>query len=228
MPRIHASPSAPETNNSTLLAPETNTIAVDNKNGVIVPAVQQETSSPDCISHAQVLVRLFSAMCSAAALRVSSISKIVKDISSHDEFTATLFGSESWNRLSLQELSQPSMYFDECCSDANREFLKWPTTVLSYGKRLEQGRLMLRRMFVPHQVEVSFPSLDAAFAKRTYLSQKLFRNAARIESLSDFQRLFSGERKDMLSTLKINGRSSKCSPTARCLKKCLSSKTTFG
>ncbi|CEM35185.1 unnamed protein product [Vitrella brassicaformis CCMP3155] len=178
MPRIHASPSAPETNNSTLLAPETNTIAVDNKNGVIVPAVQQETSSPDCISHAQVLVRLFSAMCSAAALRVSSISKIVKDISSHDEFTATLFGSESWNRLSLQELSQPSMYFDECCSDANREFLKWPTTVLSYGKRLEQGRLMLRRMFVPHQVEIVFLGTCLKIRLKAKESKNLYRSQA--------------------------------------------------
>ena len=143
----------------------------------------------------------YSEMCEGATLK-HDVQSVLNDIRGRNEFTATLFGNQSWNSLTLEELESPTAYFDDIGDDETN--FQLPYTLLSWGYRLERGRTMMIELGIDSDPkrEVSYESLEKAFNNREFLTKYLFRNAKAIPGEANFFTIFSGKRKGyILSTL---------------------------
>ena len=169
------------------------------------PLAYEKTKSPDGYPcprlPLQVRMQLmFQKMC--GGFRLGDIDDAISRIREHDEFDATLFGTEAWNRLSIEEVFVPKKYYKYLPNDS--KFLKWPTTVLSYGTKLERGRLFFKNLGIPKSKvhEISYESVEKAYDEKEYLSKQLFHNARTVEDVDTFSKMFPGKKKGyLLSTL---------------------------
>jgi hypothetical protein len=100
-----------------------------------------------------------------------------------------------WNLLAIEEIADSCRYYQ-------MESTPIPFVILSYGRRLPQGEILLKKIKSTNFAKISYPSLEAAFENRNYLSKFLFRDAEKFANFQQFSGRFSGKEKGyLMSTL---------------------------